>query len=83
MRHIYVIEATAKPRSALGGDVITPTRILYIDSEGWFITASDQFNDKGQLWKTIATFHTYRDRPTLQSSVSHLSFQTHIRDGAG
>ena len=75
MRHIYVIEATAKARSPLGGDVITPTRILYIDSEGWFITASDQFNDKGQLWKTIATFHTYRDRPTPQSSVSVFPFK--------
>jgi len=75
MRHLYVIEATAKPRSVLGGDVITPKRILYIDSEGWFITASDQFNEKGQLWKTIATFHTYRDRPTLQSSVAIYPFK--------
>ena len=51
MRHLYVIEATAKPRSLIGGSVIVPKRILYVDSEGWFITASDQFDNNGQLWK--------------------------------
>jgi hypothetical protein len=75
MRHIYVIEATAKPGSPLGGGVITPTRILFIDSEGWFITASDQFNDQGQLWKTIATFHAYRDRTTPQANVTIFPFK--------
>ena len=75
MRHLYVIEATAKPGSPLGGGVITPTRILYIDSEGWFITASDQFNDQGQLWKTIATFHAYRDRTTPQANVTIFPFK--------
>src|SRR5277367_5091087 len=75
MRHLYVIEATAKPGSPLGGGVITPTRILYIDSEGWFITASDQFSDQGQLWKTIATFHAYRDRTTPQANVTIFPFK--------
>ena len=75
MRHLYVIEATAKPGSPLGGNVITPTRIFYIDSEGWFITASDQFNDQGQLWKTIATFHAYRDRTTPQANVTIFPFK--------
>jgi len=65
MRHLYVIEADAKPRR----DVTIPKRILYIDSEGWFITASDQYDRQGKLWKTIATFNTYRDRPVPDAKV--------------
>jgi len=75
MRHLYVIEATAKPSSPLGGSVIIPTRILYIDSEGWFITASDQFDRQGQLWKTIVTFNTYRDRPVPDAKVAIWPFK--------
>jgi hypothetical protein len=66
MRHLYVIEANAKP----GHDVTIPKRILYIDSEGWFITASDQYDRDGKLWKTLATFNTYRDRPVPDARVA-------------
>lgn len=75
MRHLYVIEATAKPRSPVGGSVIIPKRIFYIDSEGWFITASDQFDRQGQLWKTIVTFHAYRDRAVPDASVAIWPFK--------
>ncbi len=66
MRHLYVIEATAKP----GHDISIPRRILYIDSEGWFITASDQYDREGKLWKTLVAFNTYRDRPVPDAKVA-------------
>ena len=66
MRHLYVIEADGKP----GRDMTIPKRIFYIDSEGWFITASDQYDRDGKLWKTIATFNTYRDRPVPDAKVA-------------
>jgi len=66
MRHVYVVEATAKP----GHDFTIPKRDLYLDSEGWFITASDQYDRQGKLWKTIATFQTYRDRPVPDARVA-------------
>ena len=66
MRHLYVIEADAKP----GIDATIPKRILYVDSEGWFITASDQYDRNGKLWKTIATFNTYRDRPVPDARIA-------------
>ena len=47
-----------------------PKRIFYIDSEGWFITASDQYDREGKLWKTIATFNTYRDRPVPDAKIA-------------
>ena len=83
MRPLYVIEATAKPRSVIGGSMIIPKRILYIDSEGWFITASDQFDNNGQLWKTLATFHAYRDRAQPEREGCNLALQAHVRDRAG
>ena len=72
MRHLYVIEATAKPTlRPIAASTIVPRRVLYIDSEGWFITASDLFNPNGELWKTIVTYHTYRDRsmPTARVAI--------------
>jgi hypothetical protein len=74
IRQLYVIEATAKPLSwqqKIGSNgVLIPKRILYIDSEGWFITASDQYDQQGKLWKTIATFNTYDDRPVRDAKVA-------------
>jgi hypothetical protein len=75
LRHLYVIEATAKPRSPLGGSVVIPKRILYIDSEAWIITASDQFDGQGHLWKTLVTFNTYRDRPVADAKVAIWPFK--------
>jgi hypothetical protein len=66
MRHLYVIEADSKP----GRDATIPKRIFYIDSEGWFITASDQYDRDGKLWKTVATFNAYRDRPVPDAKIA-------------
>jgi hypothetical protein len=75
VRNLYVIEATAKPRSILAASTIIPKRILYVDSEGWFITASDQFDNQGQLWKTLVTFHAYRDRAVPNARVAIWPFK--------
>jgi len=79
IRQLYVIEATAKPLSwhqKIGSNgVLIPKRILYIDAEGWFITASDQYDQQGKLWKTIATFNTYDDRPVRDAKVAIYPFK--------
>ena len=66
MRHLYVVEADAKP----GSNFSISKRILYIDAEGWFITASDQYDRQGSLWKTVVAFNTYRDRPVPDAKVA-------------
>ena len=66
MRHLYVVEADAKP----GSNFSISRRILYIDAEGWFITASDQYDRQGALWKTIVAYNTYRDRPVPDAKVA-------------
>ena len=75
MRRLYVIEADAKQTSVLGGGVSIPKRIFYIDSEGWFITASDQYDRDGKLWKTVATFNAYRDRPIPDATTAIWPFK--------
>lgn len=82
-RRLYVIEARAKQIARLGSGSAIPKRILYIDSEGWFITASDQYDRDGQLWKTIATFNAFRDRAAPDSTVVYpfkRMFQTALVD---
>lgn len=66
MRHLYVVEADAKP----GQNFSISKRILYLDSEGWFVTASDQYDRQGKLWKTLAAYNTYRDRPIPDAKVA-------------
>ena len=78
MRQVYVVEATPKR----GG--IFSRRLLYIDSEGWFITASDQYDRDGALWKTLVIFNAYRDRsmPSAHDAVYPFKriFETAIVD---
>src|SRR5262249_20270781 len=47
MRYLYVIEADAKRTSKFGSPSSIPKRILYIDAEGWFVTASDLYDIDG------------------------------------
>ena len=66
MRHLYIVEATQKP----GHSFSIPRRIFYIDSEGWLITASDQYGNDGKLWKTLVLYNTFRDRPVPDAQVA-------------
>jgi hypothetical protein len=74
-RQLYAIEATQKTATGLHDTYTIPRRILYVDSEGWFITASDQYDRDGQLWKTIATFNAYRDRPVPDAKIAIWPFK--------
>ncbi|MGO9602401.1 MAG: DUF1329 domain-containing protein [Candidatus Binataceae bacterium] len=79
MRQLYIVEATEKPLSwhqEIGTSGLSiPKRILYIDSEGWFITASDQYSKDGALWKTLALFTAYRDQSAIGDKVAIYPFK--------
>jgi hypothetical protein len=66
IRRLYAIEADARPYTNMS----IPRRVLYIDSEGWFITASDQYDNNGALWKTLVNFVTYEDRAAPGARVA-------------
>jgi hypothetical protein len=74
LRRVYVIEADARRPSRFGDIPPIAKRILYIDSQGWFITASDQYDHGGNLWKTLAIFNTVRDREFPGAKVAVYSF---------
>jgi hypothetical protein len=74
LRHVYVIEADARRQGRFGDIPPIAKRILYIDSQGWFITASDQYDHSGSLWKTLAIFNTVRDREYPDSKAAVYSF---------
>ena len=74
-RRAFVIEATAKSGSPLSAGTLVPKRIFYIDSEGWFITASDLYDREGRLWKTIVNFYAYSDRATPGTRVAIWPFK--------
>ncbi|MHB8382762.1 MAG: DUF1329 domain-containing protein [Candidatus Binataceae bacterium] len=84
LRRVYIVEADAKRIGYFGDLPPIAKRILYIDSEGWFITASDQYDHDGKLWKTLAIFNTVRDREYPDSKAAvysfHRLFQTAMVD---
>jgi hypothetical protein len=66
IRRLYAVEADAKP----GTNMAIPRRVLYVDSEGWFISASDQYDREGALWKSLVGFITYADRSAPGARVA-------------
>jgi hypothetical protein len=74
LRHVYVVEADARRPGRFADIPAIAKRILYIDSQGWFITASDQYDHDDKLWKTLAIFNTVRDREYPDSKAAVYSF---------
>jgi hypothetical protein len=66
MRRLYAVEADARSNTNMS----IPTRVLFIDSEGWFITASDQYDRDNRLWKTLVNFVAYADRSAPGARVA-------------
>ena len=77
IRRVYMVEADAKA----GANMSIPRRILYIDSEGWFVTASDQYDRNGALWKTLVNFVTYDDRAAPGARVAIYPYRRFFQIG--
>jgi len=77
IRHLYVVEADANANS----NMTIAKRILYVDSEGWFITASDQYDRDNRLWKTLVNFVTYGDRSAPGARVAVYPYKRFFQVG--
>ena len=77
IRHLYAVEADAKPNT----NMTIPKRVLYVDSEGWFITASDQYDRDGALWKSLVNFVTYEDRAAPLAHVAIYPYRRFFQIG--
>jgi hypothetical protein len=71
MRRHYIIEVRAKPSF----QAAISKRVLFIDAEGWFISAADLYDRTGKLWKALVAFYTYRDRPVPDARVAIYPFK--------
>jgi uncharacterized protein DUF1329 len=77
IRRLYVVEADANP----GTNMSIPRRVLYVDSEGWFIAASDQYDRDGALWKSLLNFVTYADRAAPDARVAIYPYRRFFQVG--
>jgi hypothetical protein len=73
MRNLYVVEVTPRPEwKPLLPDSKT---IDYLDSEMWFNPYLDNYDQKGELWRTQVYLLTYRDRPVPDAKVAVYPFK--------
>lgn len=77
LRRLYVVEADAKSNT----NMQIPRRVLYVDSEGWFITASDQYDRDGALWKSLVNFVSYSDRAEPGARVAIYPYKRFFQIG--
>ncbi len=72
MRHLYVIEVTPRPERIKG--ILQSRTVVYVDSEMWFNPYVDNYDRKGELWKTQIYLLAYRDRPVPDAKVAIYPF---------
>jgi hypothetical protein len=72
MRHMYIVEATPRPRIVHPIDSRT---VLYEDSEIWFNPYIDTYDQGGRLFRTHIYWVAYRDRPVPDARVAIYPFK--------
>jgi hypothetical protein len=66
-RAVYVVEATAeKPYDIYG------KRVVALDKQAWVVLASDLYDKKGKLWKTLVNHWSYRPDKTGRQEWPYL-----------
>jgi hypothetical protein len=72
MRHMYIVEATPRPRIVHPIDSRT---VLYEDSEIWFNPYIDTYDQGGRLFRSHIYWVAYRDRPVPDARVAIYPFK--------
>ena len=82
MRHIYVIEATARKGVEQSTNVLESRNVVYLDAEVWFQPYVDAYDQKGQLFRNNLYWLGYRDRPVPDARVAIYPFKREFVVGA-
>ncbi|MFZ0657843.1 MAG: DUF1329 domain-containing protein [Candidatus Binataceae bacterium] len=82
MRHIYVIEATARKGVVQSTNVLESRNVVYLDAEVWFQPYVDAYDQKGQLFRNNLYWLAYRDRPVPDARVAIYPFKREFVVGA-
>ncbi|MGO9452261.1 MAG: DUF1329 domain-containing protein [Candidatus Binataceae bacterium] len=81
VRHMYIVEATPR-RSFNNPNALDSRTVVYLDSEVWFESYIDTYDQAGQLWRTHIYWLTYRDRPVPDARVAIYPFKREFVVGA-
>ena len=81
MRHMYMVEATPRPRIELPARCDSKT-VVYIDRELWFAPYIDTYDRQGQLSHQPHLLVAYRDRPVPDAKVAIYPFKRSFVVGA-
>ncbi|MFZ1887746.1 MAG: DUF1329 domain-containing protein [Candidatus Binataceae bacterium] len=82
MRHIYVIEATPRKGGTQSTNVLESRNVVYLDAEVWFQPYVDEYDQKGELFRTNLYWLAYRDRPVPDARVAIYPFKREFVVGA-
>jgi hypothetical protein len=82
VRHMYVIESTPRRGVHEAANVLESKSVVYLDSEVWFEPYVDEYDQKGQLWRTNLYWLAYRDRPVPDARVAIYPFKREFVVGA-
>jgi hypothetical protein len=72
---VWVVEATLKS----GARHTVPKRRFYIDEDSWNIVSSDQWDAKGQFWKSISTLTWVFPAVPTQAIVSQMIYNVQAK----
>jgi hypothetical protein len=82
MRHIYVVEATPRKGVTQSTNVLESRNVVYLDAEVWFQPYVDEYDQKGELFRTNLYWLAYRDRPVPDARVAIYPFKREFVVGA-
>lgn len=69
LHRVWVVEATLKS----GARHVVPKRRFYLDEDSWQVLVTDQWDAKGQVWKTFnLTVFNYPEVPVLYNAGMHV-----------
>jgi hypothetical protein len=82
MRHIYIIEATARKAGTQSTNTLESRNVVYLDAEVWFQPYVDAYDQRGQLFRNNLFWLAYRDRPVPDARVAIYPFKREFVVGA-
>jgi hypothetical protein len=73
MRQVYILEGV--PRRSRVPEELYSKHTVYVDAEGWGVLAHDAYDRRGEPFKSVANWLTYRDRPVADAKVAIYPFK--------
>jgi hypothetical protein len=70
---MFIVEGI--PRRSRVPEELYSKHVKYVDSEAWVVLSHDAYKRKGDLYKNLTNWLTYRDRPVQDARVAVYPFK--------